>query len=278
MNSFIDLKKYYNRAMKEGFAIGAFNTSDLEMTQAIASGAAEKKSPVIIQTSPSAIEYAGLQQIFDIVKNEIVENNMSATIHLDHGKDFSIAKSCIDIGYQSVMIDGSELEFDANVNLTKKVVDYAKRHNVSVEGEFGAIGSDDKKSSHGGKTDPKMALEFVEKTGVDSLGVSIGNAHGAPKGEKLDLDLLDRIRLEVSDTPLVIHGSSGLSRKDIREAIKRGVVKFNIDTNLRKAFTKNIEKKERSVIDPREYLGEAREAVSKLVKDYIDIFGSTGKV
>ncbi len=201
MNSSIDLKKYYSRAMKEGFAIGAFNTSDLEMTQAIANGAAEKKSPVIIQTSPSAIEYAGLKQIFDIVKNEIVENNLSATIHLDNGKDFSIAKSCIDIGYQSVMIDGSELEFDANVNLTKKVVDYAKRHNVTVEGEFGAIGSDDEKSSHGGKTDPKMALEFVEKTGVDSLGVSIGNAHGAPKGEKLDLDLLDRIRQEVLDIP-----------------------------------------------------------------------------
>lgn len=277
MSIFIDLKKYYKKALSEGFAIGAFNTSDLEMTQAIASAANELESPVIIQTSPSAIEYAGLRQIFDIVKNEIHDNEISAAIHLDHGKDFSIVKQCIDTGYQSVMIDGSELEFDANVNLTKKVVDYAKEHNIAVEGEFGAIGSDDDESSHGGKTDPKMAAEFVEKTGVGSLGVSIGNAHGAPKGEKLDLDLLDRIRLEIPDTPLVIHGSSGLSRSDIKEAIKRGVVKFNIDTNLRKAFSKEVHNAKKSEIDPRGYLGDARDAVEKVVIQYIEIFGSENK-
>ncbi len=272
---FVSEKNLLNSAKKEGVAVGAFNTSNLEITQAIVEAANEAGYPIIIQTTPSAIDYAGLEQIFDIVKNEIDEVGIKATLHLDHGKDFGIIKECIDIGYPSVMIDGSRLDYEANTHLTRKVVNYAKRHNVSVEGELGVISHKEggKKSGQTVYTDPKIAEDFVQKTKVDSLAVSVGNEHGAPKGEKLDLKLLEEITKNVS-VPLVMHGASGLTRLDIKKAIKLGVAKFNIDTQIRRAFSEALKGGEKDETDPREILEVSKNAAKKVVKDYIQLFNT----
>ncbi|OGD62384.1 hypothetical protein A2215_03020 [Candidatus Berkelbacteria bacterium RIFOXYA2_FULL_43_10] len=276
MNIFFNSKKEYQKAKSGGYAIGAFNTSNLEITQAICKAARELKAPVIIQTTPSAIEYAGLGQIFDIVKNEIENQKVSGAIHLDHGKDFGLVKKCIDMGFGSVMIDGSYLEHEENIHITKRIVNLAAEHGVCVEAEIGRISKEEggELSHKGAKTDPMEAKEFVEKTGIDILAVSVGNEHGAPKGERLDLELLKEISKTVN-TPLVIHGSSGLSRNDIKEAIKLGVVKFNIDTNIRHAFSESVE--DSSSDDPREVMTAGKDAVTKLVMDYIELFGTAGK-
>jgi fructose-bisphosphate aldolase class II len=276
MSIFFNSKSEYAKARVGKYAIGAFDTTNLEITQAICEAAQESRAPVIIQTTASAIEYAGLEQIFDIVKNEVVDKEISAAIHLDHGKDFGLVKKCMEIGYQSVMIDGSYLDFEENVHLTRKVVESASSHHVCVEAEIGRISKEEggKLSHKGAKTDPNEAKEFVERTGIDILAVSVGNEHGAPKGEKLDLELIETLAKTV-EIPLVIHGSSGLSQNDIREAIKLGVVKFNIDTNIRHAFSESVEESDSG--DPREVLAAGRDAVKKLVVDYIRLFGSAGK-
>jgi len=272
---FLSEKNLLNKARREGMAIGAFNTTNLEITQAIAQASAEAGLPVIIQTTPSAISYAGLDQIFDIVRNEVDKASIKATLHLDHGKDFGIVKECIDIGYPSVMIDGSKLDYESNVNLTKKVVNYAKKHNVSVEGELGVISHKEGGKKEGQKvyTEPKIAEDFIQKTRVDSLAVSVGNEHGAPKGEKLDLGLLEEIAKSVS-VPLVMHGSSGLSRRDIRAAIGLGVTKFNIDTQIRRAFSDAMKSSKKDEIDPREILNASRIAAKNVIKDYIKLFSN----
>lgn len=274
---FLDLKKALKVARREGFAIGGFNVFDLEGAKAVASAAEEFQAPVIFQTTPKAIDFAGLKQIFDIVKNEIHQRNLKATIHLDHAKDYGLVQKCIDIGYNSVMIDGSALDFDTNVHLAKKVVEYAKKHQVNVEAELGAIGKE--AMENGGntksKTDPSLVKSFVEQTKIDALGVSVGNAHGAPRGEKLDLQLLEEISQQ-SNIPLVIHGSSGLGEADIKHALKFGVAKFNIDTNLRKAFLTELED-EKNCSDPRELLHKVMSAQEAIVKKYMEIFDSKGK-
>lgn len=276
MSIFFNSKQEYQKARSGGYAIGAFNTSNLEITQAICEAAKEMKAPVIIQTTPSAMEYAGPKQIFDIVKNEIESQKISGAIHLDHGKDFGLAKKCIDIGYQSVMIDGSYLDHDENIHLTERVVNLAAEHGVCVEAEIGRISKEEggKLSRKGAKTDPSEAKEFVERTGIDILAVSVGNEHGAPKGERLDLGLLEEISKTVN-IPLVIHGSSGLSRNDIKEAIVLGVVKFNIDTNIRHVFSESVESSKSD--DPREMMTAGKEAVKQLVVEYIELFGTAGK-
>lgn len=270
---FLSEKGLLNKAREVGAAIGAFNTSNLEITQAISEASKEVGEPIIIQTTPSAIGYAGLEQLFDIVRNEVDELGIKATLHLDHGKDFGIIKECIDLGFPSVMIDGSKLDFKANVSLTKKVVNYAKKYNVSVEGELGVISRAEggRKSGQTVYTDPKIAEEFIKKTNVDSLAVSVGNEHGAPKGEKLDLKLLEEISKNVS-VPLVMHGASGLSRRDIKSAIKLGVCKFNIDTQIKRAFSDAMKAGKEGEIDPREILETSKNAAKKVVKDYIKLF------
>ena len=182
----INPKKYLVEARKNSYAIGAFNTSDLEITQAILQAAFSLKAPVIVATSESAIKYAGLENLVSIIKNEAKKYEIPIALHLDHGRSFEIAKKCLEVGYTSVMIDGSKLEFAKNVELTKKVVDLAKKFQAQVEAEIGAVGGkEDYIKSQGNKTDPKKAQEFVELTGVDSLAVAFGNAH----------DLSDRAHL-----------------------------------------------------------------------------------
>jgi len=266
------IKKELYAAWKEKRAIGAFNIYDLETAQAVAEASNEANYPVIMQITPSAIEFAGLKQIFDIAKNEINENGIKAAIHLDHGKDFGITKSCVDIGFDSVMIDGSKLDFEGNLALTRKVVNYAHRVDVMVEGEIGVISREEggELSGEGEMTNPDMVCDFASKSGVDILAVSVGNEHGAPKREKLNLDLLREIGLS-TPVPLVMHGASGLSESDIKEAVKCGIVKLNIDTNIRKVFVDSFSQKHPGVKDPREILLGAKNEAKEVIKGYIRI-------
>jgi fructose-bisphosphate aldolase class II len=277
---FINVASELKKARESGYAIGAFNTSNLEVTKAICRAAKELDSPVIIQTTPGAIEYAGLEQIFNIVKTEIETTGIPAAIHLDHAKDFETVKKCIDIGYRSVMIDGSKLPFEENVALTSKVVEYAHPKNVSVEAEIGVIGADEGSDEQEGGdkfSTPEQTKKFIELTGVDSIAVSIGNEHGAPEGEKLNLDLLKSIS-ELIDIPLVLHGASGLSEEDIKSAISLGITKINIDTQIRQSFLKSIRENIENVTgDYRELFKPAMEEVGKVVEEKIKLFSNENK-
>jgi ketose-bisphosphate aldolase len=272
-NLFINVGEELEKARRYGYAIGAFNTNNLEVTKAICATAAKFKAPVLIQTTPGAIEYAGLKQIFDIVTNEIKACGIKAAIHLDHAKDFTIIKQAIEIGYKSIMFDGSLFHFEENVAQTSKVVNYAHRHDVSVEAEIGIIAHEEwgRLSHKAIYSSPYEVKKFVESTGIDSVAISVGNEHGAPKEERIDIDLLRRIA-DIIDIPLVMHGASGLSTGDIREAISIGVSKFNIDTNLRKAFAHAIESSHEE--DYREAIREGMEQVEKVVEKYIKIFSN----
>lgn len=271
----MDIASELRKARAEGYAIGAFNTSNLEITKAICEAAKEYDKFILIQTTPSAIKYAGLQTIFDIVRDEVENSGIKAAIHLDHGKDWEIAKACIDAGYKSVMIDGSLLPYDDNVALTKKVVEYAHDRGVVVEGEIGVLAAGEvdehKKTGTDILSSPERTADFVKETAVDSIAVAIGNEHGAPQHESIDLDLLAEIS-KVINIPLVIHGSSGLSNEQIRSAIKLGVAKFNVDTLLRRAFLagmRDISSKEK---DPREVFKRSMAAVEEVVRKRIELF------
>lgn len=268
----MNVKKELNLARKNGYAIGAFNTSNLEVTKAICVAAKDFDIPILVATTPSAIEYAGLKTLFDLVQNEIKSSGIKAAIHLDHGKDFDQIKEAILAGYKSVMFDGSKLSFNENAHLTERLVEFAHRHGVAVEAEVGVIGHEEggKISGKSAKSAPEEVKRFVELTGVDSIAVSVGNEHGAPKGESLDFKLLQSIA-DVIDIPLVLHGASGLSPADLHNAINVGVAKINIDTNIRTAFLHEIESsKEKG--DYRVPLAEGMEEVSKVVEKYIEIF------
>lgn len=277
---FINVAEEEKKARAREYAIGAFNTANLEVTKAICAAAKEGDSPVIIQVTPSAIKYAGLQQIFDIVKNEIEESGVNAAIHLDHGKDFEVVRDAIEAGFRSVMIDGSKLPFAENVALTKKVVDYAHLKNVVVEGEIGVItteeGGESSEDDDPAFSTPDQTKKFVELTGVDSIAISVGNEHGAPEGEKLDLNLLKKIS-ELVSIPLVLHGSSGLSDEDIKEAIKLGVAKINVDTNIRKAFIAGLKDIDPEETDYREILKISMADIEEVVKERIRILSNESK-
>lgn len=269
----ISVKEELIKARQGGYALGAFNTNNLEVTKAICQAAARLDRPILIQTTPSAIEYAGLQQIFSIVANEIKVTGAKAAIHLDHAKEYKIIQQAIDVGYKSIMFDGSKYSFDENVSMTEEIVRYAHENGVSVEAEVGVIGHEEGGHVSGGSvlSAPEQVKKFVELTGVDSIAVSVGNEHGAPKGERVDLVLLKKIA-DVIDIPLVMHGASGLPAGDLREAINLGVAKINIDTNIRKAFVHEIETSKAE--DYRDVLKEGMKEVEKVVEHYIRLFNN----
>ena len=307
----VTTKEMFEKSMKEGFAIGAFNINNMEIMQAIADAAHEAKSPVIMQVSSSAIKYARINYLMKMVEAATEEYpEVPLAIHLDHGPDFETAKMCIDNGFTSVMIDGSKYDFEENITLTKKVVDYAHEKNVTVEAELGKLAGieDDVNvaASDAMYTDPMQAEEFVKRTGCDSLAIAIGTSHGAYKfkGEaKLRFDILKQIKEKIPNTPIVLHGAStvipelvemcnkyggniqgskGVPDEILHQASKLGVSKINVDTDLRLAMTAGIRKtfaEEPNVFDPRKYLGNARELIKETVKHkMIDVFGSAGKI
>ena len=305
----VTTKEMFEKSMKEHFAIGAFNVNNMEIIQAIVDAAAESKSPVILQASSSAIKYARINYLMKMIEAATEETDVPIAIHLDHGPDFETCKMCIDAGFTSVMIDGSKYDFEENVALTKKVVDYAHERGVVVEAELGKLAGieDDVNvaSSDAMYTDPEQAKEFVDRTGCDSLAIAIGTSHGAYKfkGEaKLRFDILQKVKEKLPNTPIVLHGAStvipelvetcnkyggnipgakGVPDEMLHEASLKGVSKINVDTDLRLAMTAEIRKvfaENPEVFDPRKYLTPAREKIKETVKHKMrDVFGSTGK-
>ena len=306
----VTTKEMFEKSMKEGFAIGAFNVNNMEIVQAIMDAAAEEKAPVIMQASSSAIKYARINYLMKMIKAAEEEHpEVPFAIHLDHGPDFETCKMCIDAGFTSVMFDGSKYDFEENVRLTKEVVDYAHSHGVVVEAELGKLaGIEDDVNvaeSDAMYTDPAQAEEFVRRTGCDSLAIAIGTSHGAYKfkGEaKLRFDILAKIKERIPNTPIVLHGAStvipelveqcnkygadipgakGVPDEMLREASTSGVSKINVDTDLRLAMTAAIRKvfvEEPSAFDPRKYLTPARDLIKQTVQHKIrDVFGSSNK-
>ncbi len=298
-------KEVLTVAAAEGYAVGAFNINNMEILQAIVETATEEKSPVIISASPSAIKYAGLEYLTAMVKAAAKTNPIPITLHLDHGKDIETAAMCINGGFTSVMIDGSHLSYEENISMTKHVVELARPKEVSVEAELGKLVSQESaaQGTEDPYTDPDSAVEFVDRTGVDSLAVAIGTSHGAYKfkGEpKLDFERLKIIRKKVN-IPLVLHGASGVPQwivekatkygaewkgakgipdEHIKKAVSMGIAKINIDTDLRLGFTgavREVLATSPEVYDPRKILGPAKETMEEVVKAKMRLFGSSGR-
>jgi len=299
-------KELLQRAKREAYAVGAFNIQNLESLLAVVEAAEEEKSPVIVAVTPGAIKYAGLNYLARLVKTAAETSPVPMSLHLDHGEDVETVKKCLEAGFTSVMIDGSHLKFEENIALTKRVVDIAHPKGVSVEGELGRLAGIEEKTVEEREavlTDPKEAEEFVKRTGVDALAVSIGTSHGAYKfkGEpQLDFERLRLIRERVN-VPLVLHGASsvprwiiekatkygaelagakGIPEDHIKKAIALGITKINIDTDLRLAFTATVREvlaNSPKEFDPRKILGPAKEAMKEVVKAKMRLFGSSGK-
>lgn len=291
-----------NKADKGRYAIGAFNVSNLEIMQAVIEGASELRSPVIVQTSESAIKYAGMQNLVAMTRNLSGTAKIPVALHLDHGKTIETIKKAIESGYTSVMIDASDQPFEKNAAITKRIALLAHKKEVSVEGELGTLGGkEDYVSGRAELTDPGMAKEFVEKTGVDCLAVAIGTSHGAFKAAaRLDIKRLKKIKKLVK-IPLALHGASGVYRDivakaekygaklesakgnsdtEIQVSIAAGVSKVNTDTDLRLSFTAGLRKclKEKTnLFDPREIMKEAKNEMKRMVKRRIILFGSSNK-
>ncbi|MBC5646850.1 class II fructose-bisphosphate aldolase [Christensenella tenuis] len=269
-------------AQKNGYAVGAFNVENMEMGQAIVMAAEELNAPVILQTTPSTIRYASVEMYHAIVETLAKKASVPVVMHLDHGDSYDLAIAALGAGYTSVMIDGSHESFEDNITLTKNVVEQACAKNIPVEAELGKVGGkeDDLDGGSGGYTDPAEAKEFAERTGISSLAVAIGTAHGIYSGTPvLDVERLREIRKVVS-VPLVLHGASGLLDKDIIECVKAGICKVNFATELRIAFSngvKHVLTETPDVFDPKKYGKVGREYVVEAVKTRIRVCGADGK-
>lgn len=302
----ITLKQVLQKADRGGYAVPAFNINNLEITQAVMDAAIKLKSPVILQTSEGAIEYAGLEYLVAMVR-VAAKAKVPVVLHLDHGKDLKVIKQAIDSGYTSVMIDASSKPYAENVAATKKIVGWAKKKNISVEAELGAIKGIEDLVSVSEKqaffTDPMQARDFVKDTGCDALAVSIGTAHGAFKSkEKIVLDIKRLAEInKLVDVPLVLHGASGVPKRlvelankygaelggtegipddQIRLAIKNGVRKINTDTDLRLAFAAGVRQalaEDKKVFDPRKIIAPAKKMIQEVAEERIKLFGSQNK-
>lgn len=280
----VSMVELLDKAQKGHYAVGAFNCNNMEIVQAIVAAAEAEKAPVIIQASQGAIKYAGIEYITALTKLAAEKAGVPIALHLDHGTSFAQVMQCARNGFSSVMIDGSKHPLEENIALTNKVIEAVRPLGISVEAELGKIGGTEDDITVSERealfTDPEEAAYFVKNTQVDALAIAIGTAHGQYKGiPKLDFERLTQVRERVA-TPLVLHGSSGVPEDALREAISRGICKVNIDTNIREAFVlaaRRILEENPQEIDPRKMLGPAREAATQIIREKIQIFGSTGK-
>lgn len=307
----VTTKEMFKKAYAGGYAVGAFNINNMEIIQAITEAAAEEKSPVILQVSAGARKYAKPAYLMALAKAAVEDTGVDFALHLDHGADFEICKSCIDGGFTSVMIDGSSLPYEENVALTKKVVDYAHAHGVVVEGELGTLaGVEDDVSveaENASYTKPEQVEDFVNRTGVDSLAIAIGTSHGAYKfkpGQKpqLRFDILEEVEKRLPGFPIVLHGASSVNQEHIklinefggempdaigipedmlRKASSMAVCKINVDSDIRIAMTAAIRKhfsENPTHFDPRQYLTPARDLIEEVVSHKItNVMGCDGK-
>ncbi|MFP3155564.1 ketose-bisphosphate aldolase [Lachnospiraceae bacterium ZAX-1] len=269
-------------AQKGNYAVGAFNVENMEMVKAVIKAAQELRAPVILQTTPSTVKYGSLETFFAIVAAEAKKASIPICLHLDHGDSFEIAVRAIKEGYTSVMIDGSHANFKDNVAVSKRVVEVGKPNHIPVEAELGKVGGkeDDLEAKADTNTDPAEAKQFVEQTGISSLAIAIGTAHGFYVGTPvLDKERLSEIR-KVVDIPLVLHGASGLTDKDVSDCVARGICKVNFATELRVAYTDAIKallKEKPDTFDPKKFGEVGMAAVTELVKGRIKICGSDKK-
>ena len=296
----VTTKEMFAKALNQDYAVGAFNVNNMEIIQGIVDAAKEEQAPLILQVSAGARKYARPAYLLKLVEAAVLDSGLDICLHLDHGENFDICKKCVDDGFTSVMIDGSKYEFEENIRVTKEVVEYAHDHGVVVEAELGKLaGIEDAvkvDARNATFTVPEEAAEFVARTGVDSLAVAIGTSHGAYKFKGtpyLDFERLKEIHDLIPDIPLVLHGAStvlpefvarcnqyggnipgaqGVPEDMILEAVKHGVCKVNIDTDLRLAMTAEVRKfiqENPAEFDPRKYLGPGRDAIKSMVKHKI---------
>lgn len=285
MNKIISTKNILINAMNDGYAVPAFNIHNLETIQMVLETAYEMRSPVIVAGTPGTIDYAGAEYIVAIVEAACKKYDIPIGIHLDHFENILEIKKNINLGFKSCMIDASSKAFEENIRLTRFVAQYAHIYGVTVEAELGKLGGQEddlivaeKDSSY---TDPESAVEFIRKTGIDSLAVAIGTAHGLYKGDpKLDFERLIKIRSLV-DIPLVLHGASNIPDELVMRAIKCGISKVNIATDLKIPFSNAIKeyfKENPKENDPRKYLTPAKKAMKEIVKHKIEVCGSMNRV
>ncbi|MBQ2865424.1 MAG: class II fructose-1,6-bisphosphate aldolase [Clostridia bacterium] len=305
----VTTKEMFEKAYKGGYAIGAFNVNNMEIVQGITEAAKEEQSPVILQVSAGARKYAKHIYLIKLVEAAVADTNIPVALHLDHGESFEICKDCVDGGFTSVMIDGSKYSFEENIEITRKVVEYAHARGVVVEGELGKLaGIEDAvnvSDADAQFTNPAEVEEFVTRTGVDSLAIAIGTSHGAFKfkpGQKpqLRFDILENIQKRLPNFPIVLHGASsvpqeyvkmvneyggkmpnaiGIPEEMLREAAKMAVCKINIDSDLRLGMTASVRKhlvENPDHFDPRQYLADGRTALREMVRHKIrDVLGSS---
>ncbi len=301
-------REMFARAYKEGYAVGAFNVNNMEIIQGIMLAAAEEQAPLILQVSAGARKYAGQNYIIKLIEAALLETDLPVVLHLDHGQNFEICKACVDGGFTSVMVDGSHLPFEENIALTRQVVDYAHARGVWVEAELGQLAGVEEEVSAEKSiyTDPDQAVEFVQRSGCDSLAIAIGTSHGAYKfsgDARLDFPRLEQISAMLPGYPLVLHGASsvpqefvemanhyggkiggarGVPEELLRKAAGMGICKINIDTDIRLAMTANIRKvfaEQPEAFDPRTYLAPARQAVKDMVQHKIrHVLGCSHKI
>ncbi|RJO59592.1 ketose-bisphosphate aldolase [Candidatus Parcubacteria bacterium] len=285
------IRELINDAIKNNYAIGAFNVENLETTLGVVRAAVKQKSPVILQVSERTIEYAGLKAITTIV--ECIARDEAGKIpialHLDHGRSFRSVAECIDAGFSSIMIDASEMPMQENIILTKQAADYAHRKEVWAQGELGAVKALEEAMTMSQRkpfmTRPEEAKEFVEKTGVDTLAVAVGNIHGVIKlrqgaNQELDIDRLSEIHQLIPETPLVLHGASGLGPAQLSAAIKNGIRIVNMNTELKLEFIGALRKnlhQDPDAYDPRQVFSPAIEALAELVGKKLRALGSNQK-
>jgi fructose-bisphosphate aldolase class II len=278
----------FSQAFNMQYAVGAFNTSNLELTQAIIAAAAAERSPVIVQTSEGALEYASAELFAGMVKDLAKTHNVPVILHLDHGKSLAAARVCIEAGFTSVMIDASAKSLAENIKITREVVDYAHARGVWVEAELGTmLGAEGASALAGAQapedslTNPKHAKQFVAETGVDALAVAVGTIHGAFTGQEyIRFELLQEIEKVLPELPLVVHGASGIAAEHLQKVATSNVCKINVDTELRQAFVAAVKAyfdTEHAKLDIREILGPAREAAQATVAEKLRLFGSAGK-
>ncbi len=307
----VGTKEMFEKAYKEGYAIGAFNVNNMEIIQGITEAAAEEKAPLILQVSNGARKYAKPIYLKKLVEAAVYDTGLPIALHLDHGDSFELCKDCIDSGFTSVMIDGSKYNFEDNIALTRQVVEYAHAHDICVEGELGTLAGieDDVNVSaeDSSYTRPDQVEEFVERTGVDSIAIAIGTSHGAYKfkpGHKpmLRFDILEEVEKRLPGFPIVLHGASsvpqewvkvvnefggqmpdaiGIPEELLAKAAKMAVCKINIDSDLRLVCTASVREhlfEHPDHFDPRQYLKPARENIKELVRHKIDdVLGCNGK-
>ena len=280
--SYVTSAEMLKKAQEGHYAVGAFNAENMEMIKAIIAAAEELKAPVMIQTTPGSIKYVSLETFAAMVKAEAEKVSVPVCLHLDHGSSFELAMQAIHAGYSSVMIDGSKLPFEENIEVSKRVADVAAALGIPCEAELGKVGGkeDDLEAEADTNTNPAEAKEFVERTGITSLAAAIGTAHGFYVGTPvLDKERLSEIR-EVVDIPLVLHGASGLTDQDVRDCVARGICKVNFATELRAAYTKAVRETlaaDEKIYDPKAFGKAAIQAVKEQVMYRMKVCGCNGK-